>query len=187
MVLAAGLSTRLGRPKQLEVLDPDSGDTLVERAVRSAIAAGLSPIVVVIRSEELLAPLQALGAIVLFNRQSYKGLASSIRVGVEAALQLELDGVVLMTCDQVALTADHLRELLTAPDRVTGSYYMSRIGVPAYFPRASFEALLQLDGDVGARELLRGARSVACEELALDVDTEQDLKRAREFVVKSRS
>jgi CTP:molybdopterin cytidylyltransferase MocA len=63
--------------------------------------------------------------------------------------------------------------------QVTGSAYAGHVGVPAYFPASAFSSLLQLRGDTGAREMLRGARSIAAEELALDIDTETDLERAR--------
>jgi len=179
VVLAAGLSTRLGRPKQLEML---GGETLVERTVRVASEAGLAPVIAVILDGELIPRLQSLGAIPLFNRRSFDGLATSIHVGVRAAMPHDLDGLVLMTCDQVALTADHLRALCHVTEQTTGSLYAGRVGVPAYFPRASFDALLKLEGDKGARELLRGVRSFPCEDLALDVDTEADLERAKAFV-----
>jgi CTP:molybdopterin cytidylyltransferase MocA len=51
--------------------------------------------------------------------------------------------------------------------------------VPAYFPEESFAALAQLGGDSGARMLLQTAHSVAAESLELDIDTQQDLDRAR--------
>jgi CTP:molybdopterin cytidylyltransferase MocA len=45
-----------------------------------------------------------------------------------------------------------------------------------------FSELMKLSGDVGARELLRGARAVTTEALAFDVDTEEDVVRARELL-----
>ncbi len=158
------------------------GETLVERAVRVAIEAGLSPVIAVILDAELIPRLQALGALPLLNRKSFEGLSSSIRVGVEAVNLMDVDGLVLMTCDQVALTAEHLRALCEDSEHIAGSLYAGRIGVPAYFPREQIEALMKLEGDTGARELLRGVHAVTCEELVLDVDTEADLERARAFV-----
>jgi xanthine dehydrogenase accessory factor len=184
VVLAAGLSTRLGRPKQIEML---GGETLVERTVRVAMEAGLAPVFAVILDEALIPRLQARGALPLLNRRAYEGLASSIRVGVDAALPLAIEGLVLMTCDQVGLTAEHVRALCVEPEEPAGSAYAGRTGIPAYFPRASFGALLELEGDKGARDLLRVVRAVECEDLALDVDTEADLGRAREYVERVRS
>jgi CTP:molybdopterin cytidylyltransferase MocA len=87
-----------------------------------------------------------------------------------------------MACDQVALRAEHIRELCAEADRVTGSGYAGKVGIPAYFPEEKFGELMKLRGDVGARELLRGAVTVVDEGLSLDVDTESDVEQARRRV-----
>lgn len=178
VILAAGASIRLGEPKQLVRL---GGETLLERAVRVAQEAGLAPVIVVVHDAELIDSLRARGAEVLLNRRYYKGMSTSIHTGIRWAQGRAATGVVLMTCDQPAVTADHLRALCATPDSVTGSGYSGRIGVPAYFPANHWNDLLQLQGDKGARDLLRDARVVACESLQLDLDTPEDLKRAREL------
>jgi molybdenum cofactor cytidylyltransferase len=178
VVLAAGASSRLGRPKQTVEL---GGEMLVERAVRVALEAGFAPVIAVVRPEgDFGFTLQQMGAMVVANDRASEGMATSIRYGVNAAQMLGVDGVVLMTCDQVALRAEHLRALCEEPARVTGSRYAGRIGIPAYFPAEVFGELLELKGDVGAREILRGVAAVEDEGLALDVDTEEDLRVARE-------
>ncbi len=179
VILAAGASTRLGRPKQTIVI---GGETLVERAVRCALSAGLDPVIAVVTDADLMQPLQALGAVVLLNRQAYKGIASSIVTGIQWASDVGSTGAVITTCDQVAVTPEHLRSLCEQPDTVTGSVYAGQTGVPAYFPASAFRDLLVLRGDTGARKLLQGARGIPTEVLALDVDTEADVERARRFV-----
>jgi len=177
VVLAAGASRRLGRPKQDVVI---AGETLLEHAVRVAQDAGLSPVIVVVRPEgDFGHSLRQQGALVVLNDRAEEGMASSIRLGVNAARMLKATGVVLMTCDQVAVTPEHLRELCAEPDAAAGSGYAGKVGIPAYFPAASFAELMKLQGDTGARDLLRGARTVATEALAFDVDTEEDVARAR--------
>jgi molybdenum cofactor cytidylyltransferase len=153
VVLAAGASQRLGQPKQTIVL---GGQTLVERATSVALEAGLAPVIVVLREDVLFDRLKELGAQPLLNHECDEGMASSIRSGVSWAANFGVSGVVLMTCDQVALRADHLRALRSEPGHLTGSSYAGKVGIPAYFPAASFVALLALQGDVVARELLRG-------------------------------
>jgi len=86
--------------------------------------------------------------------------------------------VVVMTCDQPAVTVEHLQLLMRGPD-VKASSYTGRKGVPAFFPKRYFEELEALRGDVGARELLRSAEAVELKGGELDVDTVGDLKRAR--------
>jgi CTP:molybdopterin cytidylyltransferase MocA len=93
-------------------------------------------------------------------------------------LAKEAEGVVVMACDQPAVTVHHL-QLVASSAVVTASEYDRRRGVPAYFPAKHFDALMALQGDVGARELLREARSVALPGGELDVDTPVDLERAR--------
>ena len=179
VILAAGFSRRLGRPKQTVVL---GGETLVARAVRVATEAGLSPVLVVLQDESLVESVQALGATALLNLDASEGMASSIRVGTNRAAEMNASGVVLMTCDQVAVTPGHLRVLSAQADRTTGSGYAGKIGIPAYFPSQCFPVLLGLRGDTGARDLLGSARAILTETLGFDVDTEADIARAETFL-----
>ena len=181
VVLAAGFSRRLGRSKQMLVLD---GRTLLERAAQTAKDAGLAPVLLVVR-ENTLPKNFDLGSwcTIVRNEEAQEGLASSIRAGVAATLPLSVvDGVVLLTCDQVLLTPNHLEQLVVEPGRITASAYGGKQGVPAYFPRGSFQELLQLRGDAGARDLFIGVRAVRNEELLLDIDTEEDVKRAELYL-----
>ncbi len=186
VILAAGASTRLGEPKQLVRL---GGETLLERAVRVAREAGCAPVVVVLgaEAERIRAGCELDDAVVAINHQWREGMATSIltglravRVGIGAVSDGDAvaGGVVLMTCDQPAVTAEHLRALM-ATGEVTASEYAGRRGVPAYFPSTSFAALEELTGDAGARELLRGARTVELPGGELDVDTPEALDETR--------
>ena len=182
IVLAAGASRRLGEAKQGVRL---GSETLLERAVRVAVAAGLEPVLVVVSAglvvENCLARVE--GFQVVVNEAAEEGMASSIRVGVGAVCAGEegAEGVVVMACDQPAVTAEHLRELMAGGEEIVASGYAGRRGVPAYFPARVFGELMELRGDVGARELLRGARCVALVGGELDVDTVEELERAREL------
>ena len=181
IILAAGFSRRLGRPKQTVEI---GGETLLRRAVRVAAEAGLGPLFVVSAAHRALeAGLLGAPCSVVLNTEPEEGMASSIRAGVLAAQAVSgIVGTVMMTCDQVQTGAHHLRALSSERDRMCGSAYAGRVGVPAYFPRAMFEELLRLRGEAGARELLSCAASISAEELSLDVDTEADLTRARELL-----
>jgi CTP:molybdopterin cytidylyltransferase MocA len=181
VVLAAGASRRLGEPKQLVMLGKE---TLLERAVRTAREAGCSPVVVVVGAEHS----QVLGKCVLgdaatvINDQWAEGMASSIRLGVQTleSAAKDVEGVLLMTCDQPAVTVKHLLRLMREPER-KASRYARRSGVPAFFPKKYFDQLMKLKGDAGARELLAEARYEELENGELDVDTPTDLERARKM------
>jgi CTP:molybdopterin cytidylyltransferase MocA len=116
---------------------------------------------------------------VLVNEGAGEGMASSIRIGVAAVAAAGASGVVVMACDQPAVTAAHLRLLIADGDEVTASGYAGRSGVPAYFPVGVFGELMELRGDVGARELLKAARVVELPGGELDVDTVEDLEQVR--------
>ena len=184
VVLAAGASRRLGSPKQLAIV---GNETLLERAVRVACEAGCSPVIVVLgaKSVEVLGD-SALGDVVpvvpVINDQWKEGMASSIRLGIRTCgiAARGAEGVMLMTCDQPAVTVEHLR-LLIGGTEMKASRYAGRNGVPAFFPARYFDRLMALTGDAGARELLASAEAVELKGGELDVDTAEDLARAREL------
>jgi CTP:molybdopterin cytidylyltransferase MocA len=158
LVLAAGSSKRLGRPKQNVVFD---GETLLDRAARVAREAADEVIVV---TREL-------------NPDADEGMASSIRAGVARAGS---DARILITlCDQPLVTAAHLRALVAVDAPIVASGYGGVAGVPAIFAPHLIPELLALQGDRGARLIIErhGAAVVPFEDAALDVDEEQHLRR----------
>lgn len=179
VVLAAGASSRLGEAKQLVEL---GGERLLERAVRVAREAGLAPLVVVLgcRAQEIQKECGLEGALIVTNEGWDEGMGSSVRAGVSAVAG-QVDGLVLMTCDQPAITVEHLRRLMEAGVRglTVGSSYAGKVGVPAFFPASRFEELLILRGEEGARRLLRPAEAIELAGGELDVDTAEALQAAR--------
>lgn len=190
ILLAAGASRRLGQPKQLVRV---GGETLLERSIRLALEAGCERVLVVLgaRAREMADALDGgiasgAGVTLVVNEEWEQGIASSIRAGV-LGLEQEQDAL-LMACDQATLAAEHLVLLLRAfaehdGQRIAASRYSETLGIPAVFPRARFGDLLALDGDEGARRLLRRERQVVavrCDEASLDVDTPEDLARLTE-------
>ncbi len=185
IILAAGASTRLGTPKQLARLN---GEPLLARAIRTAHEAGLTPILVILgaNAAEIQQSCSLAPAQVVLNEQWPEGMASSVRLGIEA-LQGKVEGAILMTCDQPAVDAGHLRKLVLLGQSIgapVASHYAGRgetekRGVPAYFPRTRFGELLLLKGDTGARNLLASSESLLLILGEVDVDTQQALARAR--------
>jgi CTP:molybdopterin cytidylyltransferase MocA len=159
------------------------GETLLERAVRVAREGGCLPVVVVVGAHYV----QVLGssvlgdAVLVINEEWEEGMASSIRLGVRALeFARDVEGVLLMTCDQPAVTVKHLGRLM-AKVEVKASHYAGRNGIPAFFPKKYFNKLMELKGDVGARGLLAEAQYEELEDGELDIDTAADLARAREL------
>ena len=111
-------------------------------------------------------------------------MSSSIQAGVKAADRMRAHGAVVMTCDQPAVSAGHLRQLTEAggEERIIASSYADRKGVPAYFPASFFAALQALQGDSGARDLLLQAMTIDLPYGELDVDTEEKLELAQRLL-----
>ena len=178
VILAAGASTRLGQPKQLVTL---AGERLLERAVRVAREAGCVPIIAVLGSsaDKILAECQLDAVTIAINLDWPEGMASSIRSGIRE-IPATSGFAILMTCDQPAVTAAHLRQLIEAcGETPVASAYAGRRGVPACFPAKSFGELLLLRGDEGARRLLDSATAIDLAGGELDIDTPFTLETAR--------
>jgi len=177
IVLAAGGSRRLGRPKQLVRID---GESLVERAVRVALEAGL--IVAVVVGDTIDAG--GTGATVLVNDAWEEGMGTSVACGVAWAAGTGARTATILTCDQYMITGEDLRSLRESREsvdaEVAAALYDDVLGVPATFASRCFERLVQLGGDRGARELLRdgslNAVAVPMPHAARDVDEVADLE-----------
>jgi CTP:molybdopterin cytidylyltransferase MocA len=187
IILAAGASRRLGRPKQLVNFE---GETLLARALRLAREAGAAPILAVLGANfaAICASVDFECAIPVLNDQWESGLASSIHAGLNEAetRSSEPAGALVMTCDQPRLTAQHLAMLLAAfrqhnGKSIVASLYAGAHGIPAVFPREVFAALRSLQGDKGARGLFTQAPcavvSVPFEGGGVDIDRPSDLAR----------
>src|SRR6266478_5214042 len=115
VILAAGASARMGRPKQLLLY---RGQTLIRWAVESALASVCRPIVVVIgaHGELLKKELLHLPVLVADNGEWQKGMSSSIRIGIETLVTTgeEMEGAVIMLCDQPFVTAGVVNALVEA-------------------------------------------------------------------------
>lgn len=179
VILAAGGSRRLGRPKQLELY---AGTPLLTRAVDAAEGAGCRPIVVVLGAyAERIRPLVAARDVqVVFNPLWEMGMGGSIASGIAALIPLqEVEAAVIMTCDQPGITAAVVADLRGAydgrPRRSVASEYAGTVGVPALFERSWFGELSRLEGDRGARSVLLAEPDsllrVPCPAGALDLDS----------------
>jgi molybdenum cofactor cytidylyltransferase len=159
VVLAAGGSTRFGRPKQFALFQ---GETFIRRIVAAAIEAGCAPVVVVTGEDSAPVTLELTGLTVsiVMNPRWSSGLGSSIGVGVQRAIDLaaDLDALLLLTCDQpfvtVAVLAQIIQLRLTSGKSIVASAYAKTLGIPALFDRLCFPDLLRLKEDSGAKKII---------------------------------
>jgi molybdenum cofactor cytidylyltransferase len=186
LLLAAGESRRMGRPKQLL---PFAGTTLLRHACRTALATPWRPVVVVLGFENAAcaAEISDLPVALVLNPQWPEGMGGSLRVGLARLLELspETAGVLVLLPDQPLVEAGDLTNLMAAwdPPRrpVAAAAYNGVLGVPAVFARALFEELASLQGPAGARAVIaRHPAEIAIVPMpagAQDVDTPEDYRR----------
>ena len=183
VLLAAGGSSRLGRPKQLLI---HGGKTLVRRAAEAAVAAECGPVVVVLgaQAQAVASELAGLPVSTVHNEAWEQGMGSSLGVGLRA-LDPAVEAALVMLCDQLRVESGHLRALVESFTRtrasIVASGYEGTRGVPALFSRALFPELEALAPDQGARGVIARDPSRVVE-VALtgggeDVDTAADLTR----------
>ncbi|MBC8143800.1 MAG: nucleotidyltransferase family protein [Armatimonadetes bacterium] len=188
IILAAGGSTRLGRPKQLLSF---GGETLVARVVRIVQAASFAPVVLVTgaNAPEVEAATGASGVVAAFNPDWQAGMGGSIRTGVVALLAVNapFDAVLLLVCDQPFVSEELLRRLCDTREStgatIVASEYGGTWGVPCLFDKTVLPELAALDGASGARAIIERHRrsgdavAVSFPEGVADVDTPADWER----------
>jgi len=184
VVLAAGGSSRLGRPKQLLDL---GGEPVLRVTIRNALASKLRPVVVVLgyEWERVAASIGDLGHETVVNADYGEGQSTSVWAGL-GALPPECDAVVFLLGDQPEVGAPII-------DRVVAAYLATGApivqatygGVPAnpvLFDRSLFTELQSVTGDEGGRGVVRRHAadahrvSVSDGRPPADIDTEADYR-----------
>ncbi|HAJ35252.1 MAG TPA: putative selenium-dependent hydroxylase accessory protein YqeC [Chloroflexi bacterium] len=188
VILAAGGSRRLGRPKQLEVV---AGAPLLAHAVRTAQQSGSGPVLVVTGAEEqsvhaLLAEI-GVNVTIVANPLWAAGQATSVRAALQA-LPAAVTAAIFAPVDQPFLEPLLLRRLVnawrTGGDLVAPLVEGELRGAPALFDRSYWGELAALQGDVGGRRVLQAHYAqvipVPAEAAWLyDIDSEDDLQALR--------
>ncbi len=181
VVLAAGASVRLGRPKQLLQI---KGEPLVRRIVKAALRSKADSVAVVLGAyhDAVGSALADLPVTLAFNGAWAEGMAGSLQTGL-AALPPGTEGALFLTCDQPAVDARILNRILKAagedPLARVACAYGDTVGIPALFGKGWFPRFRDLAGDHGAKALLQGDAVVEIpwEPGAHDLDTPEDLAR----------
>lgn len=195
LVLAAGQSSRMGT-KKLSL--PAGAMPLGSHALHAALASQLDRVLVVTQQEDPLDWIDsALFADDVRSRWCHipcadaaRGQAHSLCCGLQAADQQQADAVLILLADQPFVTTELINELIrhykqAQQERHPNSYIAACLHgkprPPVLFSYQALPLLMQLEGDVGARRLLRSGSSlqgkwIECDDprLFLDVDTRED-------------
>ncbi len=188
VILAAGASRRMGAGRNKMLLEID-GESLVRRAARRALAAGLSPVVVVIGHEpdRIRAELKDLPVEFAVNPDYTGPTSGSLHQGLNA-LGSQVGAAVVMLGDMVRVTEETLAMLVAAARGTDAPLVVSRYGdvtaPPLLFRRVLFPELLAWTGEGCGKTVVKAHnheamfvdRPVA---LLADVDTPEDFAAAR--------
>lgn len=185
VILAAGNSSRLGRPKQLL---PWHGKNLLQHAVETALEITTQPVVVTgAHADQLVAAVDANQVQVVYNPEWQQGIASSIRCGLLALLNRTPapEQVIFMVCDQPFVTSELLLDLINEQQKsgktIVASAYAGTLGIPALFEKTMFPQLLDLQGDHGAKKLMQQhpdqTAAVSFPQGNIDIDTVEEYEK----------
>jgi len=185
IILAAGSSSRLGKPKQLLFYQNKS---LIEHITVEAVKADLYPIVIVTgaNAEQVSLALNKKDEEIVYNEHWQQGMASSIVAGISKMLLLDdnVEAALIAVCDQPFVTAELLQALINKKAEtgkgIVACTYADTAGTPVLFDRKYFIDLQQLKGEEGAKKLLKlyeaDLVTVSFPQGSIDIDTEADYK-----------
>jgi molybdenum cofactor cytidylyltransferase len=182
LVLAAGAATRFGAQKQLAELD---GVPLLEHALRAIRSAGVDRVVVVLGSaaDEIAARVNLHGADPVVCARWDEGQSASLACGL--AELADCEAVVVTLGDQPRVSPEAIRRVIAGRNGASAirATYNDNPGHPVLLERDLFEALRDVSGDKGARNLLLSlpVRDIPCDDLGggEDVDTPAELDALR--------
>ncbi len=183
LVLAAGTSSRLGKPKQLVLYE---GKTLLWHTCSKALKLSRNVFVVLgAKQKECKEVIKDFDVNIIFNEEYEEGLSSSIKAGIKNVQSYEK--VLVLLCDQPLMPLSHLEKLIQkslSENKIISSFYKNNVAVPAIFPKSVYEQLLCLRGDKGAKAIIKSNSHnyiILEDELSFDVDTQDDVNKIKDL------
>ncbi|MBW2022033.1 MAG: nucleotidyltransferase family protein [Deltaproteobacteria bacterium] len=191
LILAAGESTRMGRPKQLLAI---KGRPLICRVVEMSLASLLDKTVVVLghqaqRVKEALEGHGLTSKVIIVENEHYKrGMGTSIRAGL-TAVKDTIDHVMIILADMAHIDSNLINILLTnyldSGKDLGAVKIQGRRSHPVVFSKRYFQELLGLDSDKGGRQIFAAHEQSALMVDAgaayreIDLDTPEDYEEFR--------
>jgi len=157
ILLAAGESKRMGRPKQLM---PWHQGTILERAIDNLLESAVSEVVVVVgyQAEEVVKVITTRPVAVAVNPDYEQGMSTSIAAGLRL-IDNRAGAVMLALGDQPLIDSRTINRLLDefhSHDKgIALPAYQGRRGHPVIFAIKYKAELLKLTGDAGGRQIIK--------------------------------
>ena|SRR5687768_9354611 len=186
LILAAGSSSRLGKPKQLLVYN---NKPLLQHAIDIALELDKGPLLTVLGAnanaiqEQVSLPRRQ----IIINENWKEGMGSTIAFGVQRLCDQypQLTAIVIIVCDQPLITSSLLEKLIQThgerEKRIVSCAYGGTLGTPVLFDRHYFKDLMRLNGHEGAKKIIlqhqADVASIDFPDGNMDVDTAADYER----------
>jgi molybdenum cofactor cytidylyltransferase len=187
IILAAGGSSRFGQPK---IMLNWGGIPLIRKEAQTALAAGLSPVIIVLGAviEPAMSALADLPVQIVINEQWQAGQGQSVRTGT-AALPSSVGSAIFLLADQPQVTVEVLQALIHQHQQslspILAPFVNGKRLNPVLFDRVTFKDLQQLQGDMGGRSLFSRYEVEFMpwhdSLLAMDIDTPEDYQKLLEM------
>ena len=183
LVLAAGTSSRMKDIKQLLKIN---NKTLLENALETAKNLESATVFCVVgaHAEKIKQETKTANINFILNKNFEKGLSSSIVSGVKYIKNLDANfsAILMLLADQPEVNSSYLKKLIKASkkysNKIIASSYKNIPGVPTIFPKIYFNALVQLKGDKGAKDLLLQNSleiiKIKSNKIIIDIDSKED-------------
>jgi len=188
IVLAAGTSERMGRPKQAIRV---AGRPMLEYVVNTFLSSGLQEVIVVVNPELSWRPRKRGRLRFLVNERFGEGISTSVRAGIEA-IRPECDAVAIGLGDKPLVRGSTIGKLMIALERseseIIVPVYRGKRGNPILLRRSLFPEVRRLKGDSGAKVLVESGLHTITEVpvsdigVILDVNTRSDLERVEKLI-----
>lgn len=187
LVLAAGQSKRMGRPKMLL---PFRNKTVIESVLNESLQSNLDKVLVVLGGdrESICKQIQSLPVETCFNPDYRQGMLSSVQAGLRN-LPAETDAVCLILGDQPQIQAAVIDQLIKVFDKSKQNIlipeFNNRRGHPVLFSASYIDEIFTLNQNIGLRELMQRHRddilelNIQAPEILEDLDTPEDYERLK--------
>jgi len=182
LILAAGNSTRLGRPKQLIKWNKS---TLLNNTIEQASKIDNLDIYVALGGNKGDIHDSILSEATIVDISNWQdGMGTSISSGLNQIEVDNYDGIIISVCDQPYISYNEFFNLIYAFENSLSSIIISRYdkgsGPPSLFSRKHYHSLLQIRGDIGAKNIVRenldDVSYIPFMKGSIDIDTEKDVK-----------
>jgi len=183
LILAAGNSGRLGKPKQLLEIN---GKTLLAHIIDAVITTGLFELSIVLGAyqEEIEKTIDNDDIKIVHNSDWSKGIGTSIKVGMNSIINNKPEAVLILSSDQPLINSAYINRMyghfFHSDYGIIASGYGGAYGIPVLFRKKYFNEIMDIGEKSGCRGIISNNLDdtclLDCPEGEYDIDTQEDFQ-----------